>query len=93
MATACAMKKEKTSRIDLRLTDQQRLKYEKAAALKGQNLTQWASAHLDSCASRDIAEASATRLDDEAFEYFCTTLDAPMPKEALDLLQRKPIWE
>lgn len=89
MATATL---EKTSRMDIRLTAHQRSKYEHAAVLKGQTLTQWASSHLDACASRDIAEASSTALSAEAFDVFCSILDAPMPQAAKDLLDRKPIW-
>ncbi len=84
---------EKTSRMDLRLTKPQRQSYEKAASLKGQTLTQWASAHLDECAQRDIAEMSTTALSDEAFEYFCTLLEEPLPTETQELLDRKPIWQ
>ena len=79
--------------MDIRLTRPQRSSYEKAAALKGQTLTQWASLHLDECARRDIAEASSTVLEAEAFDAFCNMLDAPMPKEALDLLARESVWE
>lgn len=92
MAAAAAPKAEKSSRMDIRLTSPQRLKYEKAAAIKGQTLTQWASGHLDRCAERDIAEASTTLLSAEAFDAFCAILDAPMPEATADLLARKPIW-
>ena len=93
MATATLERTEKTSRMDIRLTDLQRSRYERAAALRGQTLTQWASSHLDACASRDIAEASTTVLSPEAFDEFCALLEAPMPKEAAELLERKPIWQ
>ena len=93
MTTATLEKTGKTSRMDIRITMPQRSRYEKAAALKGQTLTQWVSAHLDACASKDIAEASATILEDEAFEHFCAILDSPMPQAVEDLLARKPIWQ
>ena len=93
MATATLEKAGKASRMDIRITTPQRAKYEKAAALKGQSLTQWASAHLDACANKDIAEASTTILEDEAFEHFCAILDSPMPKAVENLLARKPVWQ
>ncbi len=93
MATATLEKAGKASRMDIRITMPQRAKYEKAAALKGQSLTQWASAHLDACANKDIAEASTTILEDEAFERFCAILDSPMPKAVENLLARKPVWQ
>lgn len=39
-----------------------------------------------------FAEATTTTLSDEAFDRFCTILDAPMPAATRDLLERKPIW-
>ncbi|WP_165173402.1 DUF1778 domain-containing protein [Adlercreutzia sp. ZJ242] len=83
---------ERSCRIDIRLTQPQRTSYERAAALKGQTLSQWTTQHLDECARRDIDEARATQLDDEAFEVFCQMLEAPLPKAASELLAREEIW-
>ena len=93
MSNATLEKAEKTSRMDIRLTAPQRVKYEKAAALKGQTLTQWASTHLDACANRDISEAANTTLSEMAFDRFCAILDEPMPAATRELLERKPIWQ
>lgn len=71
---------EKQRRMDLRLTERQRLTYERAAALRGQTLTQWATAHLDESSARDIAEASTTYLSPDGFDAFCEMLDSPCPK-------------
>lgn len=84
---------EKQRRMDLRLTERQRLTYERAAALRGQTLTQWATAHLDESSARDIAEASTTYLSPDGFDAFCEMLDSPMPQAAKALLDRKAIWE
>ena len=84
--------KERSCRIDIRLTRPQRTSYERAAALKGQTLSQWTTQHLDECARRDIDEARATQLDDEAFDAFCRMLEAPLPKAAAELLAREEIW-
>ncbi len=89
MATAT---REKQRRMDLRLTQAQRLSYEKAAALKGQTLSQWSTSKLDEAARRDIEEASTITLAPEAFDSFCKMLDEPMPKAARNLLARKDIW-
>ena len=88
-----AEKQEKQYRMDIRLTQPQRLNYERAASLRGQTLTQWATAHLDESARRDIDEAMTTALSPEAFDAFCAMLDAPMPEAAQNLLARKPVWE
>lgn len=84
---------EKQRRMDLRLTERQRLAYERAAALRGQTLTQWATAHLDESSARDIAEASTTYLSPDGFDAFCEMLDSPMPQAAIALLDRKAVWE
>lgn len=86
-------KQDKHYRMDVRLTQPQRASYERAASLRGQTLTQWATAHLDESARRDIHEATTTTLSPDAFDAFCEMLDAPMPKAAQELLDRKPIWE
>lgn len=83
----------KQQRLGIRLTRRQREEYEKAAALRGQTLTQWATSHLDESARRDIYESSSTVLSPEAFDVFCKMLDEPLPKGAQELLSRKPVWE
>lgn len=85
-------KQDKQCRMDVRLTQSQRAAYERAASLKGQTLTQWATAHLDENARRDIETATTTVLSDSAFDEFCAMLDAPMPKAMQDLLARKAVW-
>lgn len=84
---------DKTSRMDLRLTDQQRLSYERAADVKGQTLTQWATSHLDESAERDIAAASQTVLSSQDFDAFCEMLESPLPKATVSLLEFKSVWE
>lgn len=84
---------EKQYRMDLRLTKPQRLSYERAASLRGQSLTQWATSHLDASAKRDIDEATSTVLSAEAFDAFCEMLESPMPVAAQALLSRKAVWE
>ena len=90
---AVTERQEKQYRMDIRLTQSQRMSYERAAALRGQTLTQWATSHLDESAKRDIDEATTTVLAPEAFEAFCAMLEAPMPEAARALLSRKAVWE
>ena len=91
--SAVAEKKEKQYRMDILLTQPQRLSYERAASLRGQSLTQWATAHLDESAKRDIDEATSTLLSPEAFDEFCEMLEAPLPEATQKLLERKAVWE
>ena len=86
-------RKEKQYRMDIRLAQSQRRNYERAASLRGQTLTQWATSHLDESARRDIDDATTTVLAPQAFDAFCAMLDAPMPQAAADLLSRKAVWE
>ena len=90
---ALTEKQEKQCRMDVGLTQSQRDAYERAAALKGQSLTQWATTHLDENARFDIDAATTTFLSPEAFDSFCTMLEAPMPAAMQELLARKAIWE
>lgn len=86
-------KEEKQFRMDIRLAQSQRRNYERAAPLRGQTLTQWATSHLDESARRDIDEATTTMLAPQAFDEFCAMLDAPVPQAAAELLLRKAVWE
>lgn len=89
MATAI---EEKPCRMDLRLTRPQRSSYEKAAALRGQTLSQWSTGKLDEAARRDIEAATSTALSEEAFEAFCAMLEDPIPEATSELLSRQEIW-
>jgi len=92
MATT-ALSNRKTSRLDMRLTPEQRKEIEYAAGLKGMSLTQWAVQSLLASARRDVEEETTTRLSMEAFDEFARALGQGMPQEAQDLLARKPVWE
>lgn len=88
-----AERSERTCRMDLRLTKPQRQSYERAAALRGQTLTQWSLSHLDDAAKRDIDHAMSTILASRDFDAFCDALDQPMPEAARKLLEREAAWE
>lgn len=86
-------KHDKPCWMDIRLTQAQRARYERAAALRGQTLAQWTTSHLDEGARRDIAEATSTVLTPEGFDAFCKMLEEPMPQPMAELLNRKAVWE
>lgn len=85
-------RKRRTSRMDLRMTEEERAQLERAAQLKGQTLTGWSLGHLLEDSRRDIEEASTLVLDDESFDRFLDALERPMPAALLELLSRKPLW-
>lgn len=82
----------KDSRFDMRMTREQRSEVERAAAIKGKTLTQWALDNLLESARRDIEEEATTCLSREAFDRFAKMLDRPMPEEARRLVEQKPVW-
>lgn len=83
---------QKTARLDIRLTEEQRAFIERAAAMKGSTLTQWTARHLLEAARRDIEEETSLRLDAEAFDAFAAALDEPVPDAARELMARTPQW-
>ena len=67
-------------------------RYEEAASLKGQTLTQWTLANLDAAADRTFEEARVTRLMQDDFETFCQLLEQPMPEAARRLVESDQQW-
>ncbi|MBM6700445.1 DUF1778 domain-containing protein [Bifidobacterium pullorum subsp. saeculare] len=82
----------RVSRLDVRMTEEQRGLINRAAALKGATITQWALDHLMDDARKDIEDETSIRLSTEAFDAFLKALDEPMPKAAVELLGREPNW-
>lgn len=82
----------KDSRFDMRMTREQRSEVERAAAIKGKSLTQWALDNLLESARRDIEEETTTYLSREVFDKFAAALEEPMPEATRRLLDRKPVW-
>lgn len=83
--TKQTVSKQKTSRLDIRLTDAQRQLIERAAELTGSTLTQWTARHLLESARKDIEEATVLHLESQA-------LDQPVPPAAEKLTERDPQW-
>lgn len=82
----------RSSRLNMRLTSEQRQTIDMAASLKGSSITQWAIDHLVTDARRDIEEETVTRLPSKAFDEFLKALDKPMPQAARDLIDMDPDW-
>ena len=82
----------KSSRMDLRLSDTRKALYERAAAIKGQTLSQWSLAALDVAAEKTIEDSRALYLDAKDFDKFCELLDLPAPTAFQELLAMEPEW-
>lgn len=84
----------KTSRLDLRLTDEEKTQIEKAAALCGISMSQWSISCLLDRAREVILESRALSLSDEAFNAFSQMLDRPMPSSFAAFLDEEDVsWE
>lgn len=77
----------------MRMTDEQRSQVERAAAMQGKTLTQWALDHLLEAARFDIEQETTTRLSADAFDELARALEKPMPLETRRLLDEKPVWD
>lgn len=82
----------RSSRLAVRMTPEQRLTIDRAAALKGASITQWAMDHLMEDARRDIDDETTIRLSARAFDEFRDALDRPMPSQLRELLDKDPRW-
>ena len=71
------VKERKTSRIDLRMTDEQKRQIEAAANISGVSTAQWSISRLMESARREIAEQGALRVSEEAFDALARALEAP----------------
>jgi len=89
---AAAAPKRLGSRMEIRLDEARKSRYEEAASLNGQTLTQWAIANLDIAADRTFEQARVTRLARDDFDAFCKLLDQPMPSAARRLLEADQQW-
>ncbi len=74
MATATM---NKSSRLDLRMTDDQKRCIETAAGISGMSVSQWSLSKLMESARKDIAEQHAMVLSSESFDAFVRLLDDP----------------
>ncbi len=80
-------------KLDLSLTPDQKDEVERAAALTGKSINQWAVDHLLEAAHYDREHVMATRLDAVSFEMFSKALDNPLSEATCELLSKKSVWE
>ncbi len=89
MATAST---SKTSRIDLRMTDDQKKQIERAASISGTSLSQWSIDRLLESAREVIAQQDAITLKAEAFDSFSAMLDEPINPRVIEFLNEEADW-
>jgi uncharacterized protein (DUF1778 family) len=83
----------KTSRLDLRLTEEQHSTIEQAAEQAGSTLSGWAITTLTGEAVRQLADARVTEIAADSWSDFLQLLNQPQDPRTTELLQRKPVWE
>ena len=83
----------KEKRLDLRLTAEQRRQIERAAELRGQNLSDWATSKLMDAARIDIVDSELIRLTEDEFERFTAALEQPVPDAVAALMTRHTQWD
>lgn len=84
---------DKTARLDLRLTHQQRDLLEQAASATGSTLAGYAVTHLMEAASATVARARSLVLDERSWEEFVAALDAPDDAAFARVRDMTPVWE
>ena len=84
---------KKDSRLDLRMTKDQREQIDIAASINGMSVSQWSINCLMDSARRDIAEQSIVRLASDQFAAFASLLEE-RPTPAFDAFRRETTrWE
>ncbi len=91
MATAALDRK--TSRIDLRMTDEQKRQIETAASLAGASISQWSLSHLLESAQQTITDQATVRLSEKSFDEFARALDQQANLVFTEFAQGKTRWE
>lgn len=91
MATASLNRK--SSRLDLRMTGEEKQQIEEAAALNGQSVSQWSLGRLLESARNDILAAHSVRMTNENFDTFVELLEAPPSPTFAAFATEKTIWE
>lgn len=91
MATAVA--EPKNSRLDLRMTSDQKRQIERAARLNGVTVSQWSIAHLVASAREDILESSQIMLEESAFDEFLQLLQGDPTPGFDEFVEDSTRWE
>lgn len=87
------VQEKKNSRLDLRMTDDQRNQIDMAARINGMSVSQWSLNRLMESARRDIAEQGLMRLSAESFDRFAALLDADPAPEFEAFRSERTRWE
>lgn len=83
----------KSSRIDLRLTDEQKQLIEAAAGINSISVSQWSVDRLCNCARTELYDSQRTVLSAEAFDQLVEDLEQPMDPTLTAFISRKSIWD
>lgn len=83
----------KSSRIDLRLTDEQKQLIEAAAGINSISVSQWSVDRLCNCARTELYDSQRTVLSAEAFDQLVEDLEQPMDPTLAAFISRKSIWD
>lgn len=84
---------QKTNRIDIRMSDEQKRQIEEAASLSGLSVSQWSLGHLLSIAREEILRSNTISLTTESFDAFAALLDEPADPTFARFAEEKTIWE
>lgn len=81
------------SRLDLRMSSDQKKAIVRVAAASGMSVSQWALDRLMMSARSDLLDASTVRMSAKAFDEFLSVLEEPRAQEFEDFLGEETIWE
>ena len=83
----------KSSRLDLRMTDEEKREIELAAHINGVSVSQWSLHNLMTSARRDIAEHRAIQLSRSAFDRFAELLEEPVDPTFVEFQKGSTRWD
>lgn len=87
------VKEKKASRLDIRMTEEQRSQIDAAARINGMSVSQWSISRLMESARRDIAEQGLMRLSSESFDSFLALLEEPSSPGFEEFSAEATRWE
>ncbi len=90
MATATM---SKSSRLDLRMTDEQKRCIETAAGMSGMSVSQWSLSKLMESARKDIADQHAMRLSADSFDAFARLIEEPADPKFDEFKKGSTRWD
>ncbi len=88
-----AATERKNSRLDLRMTEDQKQQIELAASINGMSVSQWSLGQLMQSARRDIAEQGVMRMSAESFDEFARLLEKPPSPDFEEFSKGSTRWD